>query len=878
MSAVAAPLPPPPGDPQAAAPQTRTLLITDMVDSTGTVERLGDRAAADLFRGHDRLVLELQRRWRGRLIDRSDGLLLLFERAIDGLGFALDYQRGLHDMGKARGLDLKARAGIHVGEVLTWHNEAEAVEVGAKPLEVEGLAKPMAGRLLGIARPGQILLSGTAESLARRATTELGDRGGQLLWKSHGRWRLKGVENPIDVWEAGEPGFAPLRRPIPDGKSRRDVPKWRQPLALAAQLFLVASLGLLTWFFTRPQPAIAFSERDWVVVADMRNLTGQPVLDDSLQQAFRISLEQSRHVNVLSDLKARDTLARMQRGATTALDREVASEIALRDGARAVILPTVAEVGGRVRVSAEVIDPHSQTTVYSEFADGDGLDSVLASVDDVTAALRARLGEEVKAIQRDSEPLPQVTTSNLDALRAYALGQQAFQENRYADAQALFERAVEVDPGFALAHVAILRTHSAQGDRMAGLPALRRAQGLRSSLPLKDALYLDAWAAEVDAPSKALGKWQHLASLYPDYFPAVANVGWSLFYRNRFGEALPYAKRSSLPQNELSTLGLELHGRILLAQGKHEAAAKVLDQALEAGATLSALPRANVHATRFDHGRAESVWKAHAPYPVALTNRVSLLLDRGQWAAARQEADRLLETSKPGQRRFARIPVATLAWLAGDRATTVREIDRATEEAFDALAAPGRSADKATDAYLAAFAGILAQRAGEPGRAREVLARLSAQEGALDMPYVADLVRVVRARDLMSKGDARGAVALLEAGVNGHERFELHVALLEAYLALDQKEAALREARWLGGHRGWAYTQLGCGLCQQPMNVMDSNLARLRAADILLGLGREEEAAVQMGLLERSWSAASLPAYLRERRDAVGTASKGLGL
>ena len=83
-------------------PQLRTLLLTDLCDSTALVERLGDGAAADLFREHDRLVLELQQRWRGRLIDRSDGLLLLFERSDRRLGFALDYVRGLRAIGENR--------------------------------------------------------------------------------------------------------------------------------------------------------------------------------------------------------------------------------------------------------------------------------------------------------------------------------------------------------------------------------------------------------------------------------------------------------------------------------------------------------------------------------------------------------------------------------------------------------------------------------------------------------------------------------------------------------------------------------------------------------------------------------------------------------
>ena len=196
--------------------------MTDLVDSTGLVERLGDTPASELFRAHDRLVLQLQQQWRGRLIDRSDGLLLLFERPIDGLGFALDYTRGLIALGNERSIELRARAGMHVGEVLTWRNSDEAVSVGAKPLEVEGLAKPIAARLMAMARPGQILLSAVAEPLAHRAARELGERGQHLLWKSWGRWRFKGVPEVQQVFEVGEPGVAPLRMPpsTPEGMAR----------------------------------------------------------------------------------------------------------------------------------------------------------------------------------------------------------------------------------------------------------------------------------------------------------------------------------------------------------------------------------------------------------------------------------------------------------------------------------------------------------------------------------------------------------------------------------------------------------------------------------------------------------------------------------
>ncbi|MGE8240970.1 MAG: putative peptide modification system cyclase, partial [Stenotrophomonas indicatrix] len=183
------------GDNGTSAPhnaQLRALLFTDLCDSLQLVERIGDVAAAEFFQQHDRLVLGLQQQWNGQLIDRSDGLFVLFERPIDGIGFAISYQNAVDAMGHERGIVLRARAGLHVGDVLLWDNSAEAVAHGAKAVEVEGLAKPMAARLMQLAWPGQVLLSSAAEQMARRADSELPWAADELRWKDHGLWRFKG--------------------------------------------------------------------------------------------------------------------------------------------------------------------------------------------------------------------------------------------------------------------------------------------------------------------------------------------------------------------------------------------------------------------------------------------------------------------------------------------------------------------------------------------------------------------------------------------------------------------------------------------------------------------------------------------------------------
>jgi len=171
--------------------EVRALLLTDVVDSTKLSEAIGDAAMAEVWAAHDRVARDLLPTWRGREIDKTDGMLLLFEQAHEAVGYAVAYHHSL----AALPIPLKARAGLHVGPVILRENNAEDVARGAKPLEVDGLAKPTAARVMSVAHGGQTLL--TPE--ARQA---LGQTG--LKLESHGHWMIKGVADPIELFEVGD--------------------------------------------------------------------------------------------------------------------------------------------------------------------------------------------------------------------------------------------------------------------------------------------------------------------------------------------------------------------------------------------------------------------------------------------------------------------------------------------------------------------------------------------------------------------------------------------------------------------------------------------------------------------------------------------------
>ncbi|WP_445098093.1 putative peptide modification system cyclase [Lysobacter sp. F60174L2] len=867
-------------------PQLRTILLTDLVDSTALVERLGDGAAAELFRAHDRLVLQLQSEWHGRLIDRSDGLLLLFERPIDGLGFALDYFRGLQQIGAPHSVELTARAGLHVGEVLSWRNSDEAVRVGAKPVEVEGLAKPMAARLMTMARPGQLLMSAVAEPLAHRAARELGERGQHLVWKSHGRWRFKGVPQPQQIFEVGEPGITPLRAPPSGPKAWRDIPLWRRPAALAVELALVAAVGLGIWFVTRPQPAIAFNQRDWVVLADLRNLTDQPLLDDSLEQAFRISLAQSRHVNLLSDLKTRDTLARMQREPDTDLDRAIASEIAIRDGARAVILPTVAEVGGSLRVSVELIDPNSQTTVYSDYADGRGLESALASIDEVTASLRGKMGEEIEALEANSMPLPKVATENLDALRAYALGMQALDESRYSMARDQLESSTRLDPGFAMAYLGLARVFIESGNDPGAKEAAAMAMTLRARLPTHERMTVEAMAAGFgsQAEQASAKAWRALAAMYPDDFSALGYHAWMAFTMGEYDAARTAALAATSRHNPLRGYGLSMLGRVELARERYADAVRYLVEADELAGSgpsrqhLVALA-AKRRFTEVD-ALAENLENPDIGTVglIRRLDRTAVALDRGQWSRGLAIANGGMVAAREVN-EFLAVELAFVE-LAARTLHAPDKVEAAEyRRMFDTAAAAADQPDhpnRAEFAYIALASLYLAQRHGDHAVVEQALPKIAPMARTVDSSRLRQLLMIVEAGQLRLQGHAGAAASKLQAMVDGGELFQVHVALRDALRADGRLDQALAEDRWIGARRGLAYVEPAGAQALQLLNVADTNLALLDAAEVHEQVGQTQQAQASLAEFQHAWPATTWPDYLRRRVEATFPASKQL--
>jgi putative peptide modification system cyclase len=821
------------------APLLRTLAVCDLVDSTALTERLGDRGAAELVHKLDRLTRDLLYRHSGREIDKTDGFLVMFERPIQAVSFALAYQRLLREVQEAEHVPLQARIGIHVGDVVLWENSMDDVARGAKAVEVEGLVKPVAARLMSLALPGQILLSGIAYTFALRAQGELGNERPPPEWRSHGRYLFKGIAEPMTVVEVGERGIAPLHRPAYTGKAHREVPWWRRPGMLFLEIaLLIAAVAVPAYISLRSPPAIAFADRDWVVVGDLNNLTGEATFNDSVQSAFRIGLEQSRYVNVLSDLKVRETLALMQRdGANTHVDRVTGSEVAIREGARALVLPTLAEIGGRVRFTVEVVDPHTQATVYTESADGAGADSVLPSLDQVGRKLRLRLGEALAVVSKESMPLDKAATKNLDALKAFVLAQNSYDSANFKEALGLYGQALRLDPAFALARANLARTLVAVGNQQQAIDELNTALQTQERLGARDRLYLEVWRESLTGSRReAVAKAKMLAKLYPDFFSGQSLFAdFSFEFANRAdAEVIAAAERAASTLNPHRNANEILLGRLYLSNEWYDKAAQKFADVERASPKMKLLVSAFPHAARRDFDKARSIVK-QVPSPgtspeemVLYVPRITITFDGGQTEEASKMLAELRHKAEDSNSSFALIFEGielSLRSIANEREKTasllagyVRDLRQAQSNAHDVS-----REDLNFQALLGAY---IAARQGDTSLANSLLSSAEQTSRGYADPMLASMSTIARAQVDLADKKADEAIRLLSPTVDGSELYLSHSLLMAAYRLKNDAPAALEQAKWLAGHRGRAYAESSAQLILMPINVALSNQAQ----------------------------------------------------
>ncbi|UCG88555.1 MAG: tetratricopeptide repeat protein, partial [Gemmatimonadota bacterium] len=326
-----------------------------------------------------------------------------------------------------------------------------------------------------------------------------------------------------------------VRRPIvPRGRLL-----WRFATAVAAVVGLVV-VGLVV-AVRSSEGSIDFEERDWILIADPENNTGDDVFDRSLLHAVGVALDQSQYVNVYPRNRVREVLLRMQRDSVPQIDTELAFEIAERENIKAVLGLTISELGGSYLLSTSLLDPSTGATVRSRQAEAAGKHQVLDVLDELATGVRQDLGESLRQIQQRAVPLPAATTSSLEALKLYADGSVAWSQSRWQEARSLWTRAVELDSGFAWANASLGLAVGWLEDAQAAQIHYDRALSQLDRVTEKERLWISALAAPTQ---EAVDAYQTYLQQYPDDADGWYNLGNTLRFVGRTEEAMEAYQRS----------------------------------------------------------------------------------------------------------------------------------------------------------------------------------------------------------------------------------------------------------------------------------------------------------------------------------------------
>jgi DNA-binding winged helix-turn-helix (wHTH) protein/tetratricopeptide (TPR) repeat protein len=297
------------------------------------------------------------------------------------------------------------------------------------------------------------------------------------------------VPEPLET----EPAALP-----PPAHAKPKWPKWLVRSAVAAAI-AIAGLGLLLLLRHGPWEVLTFfhrsralTETDTVVLADFANSTGDPVFDGTLRQGMAVQLEQSPFWSVISEQRMQQTLRLMDRPADARINLETAREICVRTGSAAVIEGSIGSLGTQYVLGLRAENCRNGDVLAEEQAQAARKEDVLGALDKTAIRLRSKLGESLGSVEKYATPVEEATTPSLDALNAYSLGRKMFFERGNTAALPYFQRAVELDPNFAIAYRALGATYRNlnQPDRMA--ENLRKAYELREKVSERERFYIES--------------------------------------------------------------------------------------------------------------------------------------------------------------------------------------------------------------------------------------------------------------------------------------------------------------------------------------------------------------------------------------------------
>jgi eukaryotic-like serine/threonine-protein kinase len=600
-----------------------------------------------------------------------------------------------------------------------------------------------------------------------------------------------------------------LTTPLTAEAPGRIFTKRRWPLITgAAVVVAAATIAASAYFFTHRRPVL--TSKDPIVISDFTNTTGDAVFDGTLRQGLAAQLEQSPYLDILSDEQVAGTLRLMGQPAGARLTHDLARQVCQRTGGAAMLDGSIAQIGSQYSLILNGENCSTGALLASAQAVAGDKNHVLGALSSVASAVRRKLGESLASIGKFNTPLAEVTTPSLEALQAYTLGRRAMLNGDPAAAVAPLQRAISLDPNFAMAYAEVGTSYWGLGESTLAAENTKKAYELRDRVSEQEKFYISSHYEEsvTGDLEKAIEAFQLWAQNYPRDVRPVIHLGFFYATIGQYEKVLAAGRRAL-------ELGPDRAGAYeVLADGyagldRLDEAAAILQQARARGIDSPALHEA-AYGLGFLKGDTagmarELAWAAGEPRTEdSLTDSQS---DTVAYAGHLAEANDLTARAVASARQAGEKEVAA-GYLAEAalREALVGEAAQARKQAAVVLKASNGEDAEATSVLALALVGDIAQAQ----RLADDLAKRFPQRTVAqfnDLPTIRAAIALGQKSPAKAIADLQAA-SPYELGSQGFLSLYPVYVRGQAFLAAHQGVAAAAEFKKILDHPGIALNEI----------------------------------------------------------------------
>jgi len=299
-----------------------------------------------------------------------------------------------------------------------------------------------------------------------------------------------------------EKGIPTTERVVPERKtltSKQITVQFEPKQLMIPAVILVAAvaIGISLWkFLPRKEAAPSPKIKNSIAVISFENQTGDKAFDylrKAIPNLLITSLEQRGGLYVVTWERMADLLAQMGQKDAETIDRESGFRLCRKEGVEAIVLGSFVKAGDMFATDVKVLDVGTKRLLKSASSRGEGADSILRiQIDELSRDISAGIGLGREKIEAESAQVAEATTSSMEAYNYYLKGREDFGKMYYVDAIKALEKAIELDPEFAMAHFYLAFTHISLGDVQACNAALEKAKALAHKVTERERLYIEA--------------------------------------------------------------------------------------------------------------------------------------------------------------------------------------------------------------------------------------------------------------------------------------------------------------------------------------------------------------------------------------------------